>query len=163
MNNVHPRLIIAALVLSGCVLSGAIHEVGHAIVGKMAGLNVVYIQFFGRVRLYLSGKTTGLWYAAISISGMLFTVLVGLAGTLAVILLGGKWPYIRYAVWLFVPMMAQALAWFCLPLVVVFGIKIPDGDIQKFMQQTEWSPLIVSLIGLMLVVLCVAVLKWVCS
>jgi hypothetical protein len=159
-NSVYPRLIIAALVLFGSILSGTIHELGHAIVGKMAGLNVDYIQLFGRVRMRFSGEPTGLWNAAIGISGMLFTVLVGLAGTLGAILLGSKWPHIRCAVWFFVPMMAQALAWLCLPLVTIFGIKIPDGDIQRFMEHTGWPPLVVSLIGLMLLVLCVAVLKW---
>jgi hypothetical protein len=160
-NSVFPRLIIASLVLSGWLLSGAIHELGHAITGKIAGLNIVNIQLFGRVHLRFSGKTTTLWNAAISISGMLFTVMVGLAGALAVILLKGQWPYIRYAVWLFVPMMSQSLAWFCLSLLISCGIKIPNDDIQKFMQQTEWPPLVVSLIGLILIVLCVAVLKWV--
>jgi len=158
----HPRLIIGVFVLCGVVLSGTVHELGHAIAGKMAGLNVVYIQLFPP-GLRLSGEPNGFWNAAVSISGMLFAVLVGLAGTLGVILLGSKWPYVRYAVWLFVPMMAQALAWFCLPLVAVFGVRIPDGDIQKFMRQTNCPPVAVSLIGLMLVVLCVAVLKWVWS
>jgi hypothetical protein len=160
-NSVFPRLIIAAFVLSGWVLSGAIHELGHAIVGKLAGLDVANIHLFGRVRLRFSGKTTSLWYAAISISGMLFTVVVGLAGALAIVLLGGKWPYIRNAVWFFIPMMLQSLAWFCLPLLISCGIKIPDDDIQKFMRHTEWPPLVVSLIGLILIVLCVVVLKWV--
>ncbi len=158
----HSRLIIAVLVLFGAGLSGVIHEIGHAIVGKMAGLNVVYIQLFPP-GLRLSGEATRLWNAAISISGGLFTVLVGLAGALGVALLETKWPSIRCAVWCFVPIMAQALALFCLPLVAVFGAKIPDGDIRKFMQQTGWSPLGVSLIGLVLVVLCVAALKRVWS
>ena len=158
----HPRLIIVVLVLLGSVLSGIIHEIGHAIVGKLAGLNVVYIQLFPP-GVRLSGEATHFWNAAISISGMLFTVLVGLAGTLGVILLGSKWPSVRYAVWFFVPMMAQALGWFGMSVVNVLGIKRPNDDVQKFIQQTEWPPFAVSLIGLVLVVLCVAVLKWVWS
>ncbi len=108
----------------------------------------------------LPGEPTGFWNAAIGISGMLFTVLVGWAGTLTAVLLAAQWPYVRYAVWLFVPMMAQALAWSCLPLVSVLGIKLPHDDTRKFMEQTKWPPLVVSLIGLVLVVLCVAILKW---
>ncbi|MBP7051141.1 MAG: M50 family metallopeptidase [Phycisphaerae bacterium] len=158
----HPRLIIGVFVLCGVVLSGTAHELGHAIAGKMAGLNVVYIQILPP-GLRLSGEPTGFWNAAISISGMLFSVLIGLAGALGVILLASRWPSIRYAVWLFVPMMAQALAWLCLPLVAVLGVRIPDGDIQKFMQQTNCPPLAISLIGLVLAALCAAVLKWVWS
>jgi len=35
----YPRLPIAVLVLLGWIVSGTIHELGHAIAGKMAGLN----------------------------------------------------------------------------------------------------------------------------
>jgi len=161
-NNMHPRLTIGVFVLCGVVLSGTVHELGHAIAGKMAGLHVVYIQILPPA-LRLSGEPSGFWNAMISISGVVFSVLVGLAGTLGVVLLASRWPHIRYAVWLFVPMMAQALAWFCLPLVAVVGVRIPDGDIQKFIQQTKCPPVVVSLIGLMLVVLCVAALMWVWS
>lgn len=156
----YPRLIIVACVLFGTVLSGIIHELGHAIAGKMAGLDIVYIQIFPP-GLRLSGEPTGFWNAAISISGMLFAVLVGLAGTLALIVLGSKWPHSRDAVWLFIPMMAQALPWLCLPWVAVFGVRIPDGDIQRFMQHTGWPTWVASLIGLMLAVSCAAVLRWV--
>ncbi len=157
--DMYSRLTVVILLLLGWGLSGTIHELGHAIAGKMAGLNIVYIQLFPP-GLRLSGEANRFWNAAISISGMLFAVLVGLAGSLAAILLGGKWPPIRYAFWLFLPMMGQALAWFCLSIVCVFGIEIPDSDIQKFRQHTGWSSLEVSLIVLMLIVSCAAVLKW---
>jgi hypothetical protein len=89
---------------------------------------------------------------------MLFAVLVGLAGTLAILGLGGRWPCIRHAVWLFIPMMAQALPWLFLPWVTVFSVNKRDGDIERFMRQTKWPPWAVSLMGLMLVVSCAAVL-----
>jgi hypothetical protein len=159
-SGVHPRLITAILVLLGTMMSGVIHEMGHAIVGRMAGLHVIYIQLFPP-GLRLSGEATRFWNAAISISGMLFAVLVGLAGVIGVVLLETKWPSIRYAVWLFVPMLAQSLGWFCVSLVNVLGFKVPNDDVQKFTQQTQLPPLLVSLIGLVLAVFCVVVLKWV--
>jgi hypothetical protein len=154
---VHLRLIVI-LVLLGFFLSGATHESGHLIVGKMAGLKLEFIQIVPP-GVGLSGETSRSWNAAISVSGMLCAVLVGLAGALAVVLLQAKWPYVRYAIWLFVPMMAQALVWFAVSLVVVFGARIPDGDMLKFTQQTEWPRFVVCLIGLVPVALCVAVLK----
>lgn len=155
-----PELIAAALLLAGWLLSGIIHELGHAIAGRMAGLRVVYIQVFPP-GLRLSGEPIGFWNAAVSISGMLSAVLVGLAGTLAVLGLGGRWPCIRHAVWLFIPMMAQALPWLFLPWVAVFSVNKRDGDIERFMRQTKWPTWAVSLIGLTLVVSCAAVLRWV--
>ncbi len=158
-----PVLIAVALMLAGWLLSGIIHEFGHAIVGRMAGLKIVYIQIFPP-GLRLSGEPIGFWNAAISISGTLSVVLVGLAGTLAVLGLGGKWPGIRHAVWLFIPMMAQAFPWLFLPWVAVLGVNTRDagdGDIQRFMRHTGWPPWAVSLMGLLLVASCAAVLRWV--
>ncbi|MEN6335790.1 MAG: hypothetical protein ABFE01_16175, partial [Phycisphaerales bacterium] len=149
----YPSLMIVACVLFGTVLSGILHELGHAIAGKMAGLDVVCIQIFPP-GLRLSGEPIGFWNAAISISGMLFAVLAGLAGTFVVLGLEGKWPCIRYAVWLFIPMMAQALPWLCLPWITVFRVNTRDGgdgDIQRFMRHTGWPTWAVSLIGLTLV------------
>lgn len=157
-----PGLIAAVLMLAGWFLSGIIHELGHAIAGKMAGLDVVYIQIFPP-GLRLSGEPVGFWNAAISISGMLSAVLVGLAGTLAVLGLEGRWPFIRHAVWLFIPMMAQALPWLFLPWITVFGVNTRDGvdgDVRRFMRHTGWPTWAVSLIGLTLVVSCAAVLRW---
>jgi hypothetical protein len=156
---VHLGLIVI-LVLLGFFLSAATHEFGHLIVGKIAGLNVVFIQIIPP-GVGLSGEATRFWNAAISVSGMLFAVLVGLVGALAIVLLQEKYPYVRYTIWLFVPMMAQALGWFALSLVAVFGAKIPEGDILKFTQQTEWLPLVVCLISIVPVSLCAAVLKMV--
>ncbi|HRY52061.1 MAG TPA: hypothetical protein P5186_28865 [Candidatus Paceibacterota bacterium] len=155
-------LTILILVLLGWILSGIVHELGHAIVGKMAGLNVLYIQLFPP-RVRLSGEAADSWNAAISISGILFAVLVGLAGGLAVVLLGRKWPGIRYAIWLFVPMMAQALGWLCASLALVFGMRLPGSDVQTFTQQAGWPPLIAALIGIVMVMSCVAILKWLWS
>ncbi len=156
-NSVHP-ILIAILVLLGFFLSAATHEFGHLIIGKIAGLNVVFIQIIPP-GVGLSGEATSFWNAAISVSGMLFAVLVGLVGAIAIVLLQENFPYVRYAIWLFMPMMAQALVWFALSLVAVFGAKIPDGDILKFTQQTEWPPFVVCLIGLVPVALCAAILK----
>jgi hypothetical protein len=156
-DSVHLSLIVI-LVLLGFFLSAATHESGHLLVGKMAGLKVVFIQIIPP-GVGLSGEATRFWNAAISVSGMLLAVLVGLAGALAIVLLQEEYPCVKYAIWLFVPMMAQALLWFALSVVAVFGAKTPDGDILKFAQQTEWPPLVVSLIGLVPVVLCAAILK----
>lgn len=160
-NAVHLTLIVI-LFLLGFFLSAAIHESGHLIVGRMAGLNLDFIQIIPP-GVGFSGKASPSWNAAISVSGMLCTVLAGLAGALAVVLLQAKWPYARYAIWLFLPMMAQALVWFALSLVAAFGAGLPGGDILKFTQQTEWLPFLVCLIGLVSVALCVAVLKGIWS
>ncbi len=149
---------IVILVLLGFFLSAPTHELGHLIVGKMAGLKLDFIQIIPP-SVGFSGETTRSWNAAISVSGMLFAVLVGLAGALAVVLLQANWPYLRYAIWLFVPMMAQTIVWFALSLVAAFGATIPEGDILKFIQHTEWPPLVVCLIGLVPIALCAAVLK----
>lgn len=160
MINMLPTLLI---VIFGWFLSGVIHELGHLIVGKIAGLKVDSIQpwaIFGGLHVRFSGKTTNLWYAAISISGPLLPVLVGVTGVLAIILLKDKWPYIRYAVWVFWPMMVQSLMLLCVPLAAAFGIKASNDDVTKFIELAEWPPLAVSLIGLLLAGLCVVVLKW---
>jgi hypothetical protein len=158
-----PRLEVAALAVLGWFLSGAIHEVGHALVARTAGLRIVHMQpwaLLGRVHVQFAGETTGSWCAAINIAGMLFTVLVGSAGAVAVTLTARRHPAIRRVTWLFVPMMCQCLAWVGMPLAIVFGASAPTDDITQFIQQTGWHPIAVSLIGLSLVVLWAAVLMW---
>jgi hypothetical protein len=61
MNRILSRVAIASLALLGWFLSGAIHELGHAGVAKLAGLEVIDIQPWalrGRVHVQFAGGTT---------------------------------------------------------------------------------------------------------
>ena len=107
-----------------------------------------------------AGETTGAWYAVIHISGMLFTVLIGITGVAADGLLGQKWREVKRVIWFFIPMTCQSLTWIGLPVAIMLGASAPRDDVTKFMQQTGWHPLAASFIGLCLVALCAAVLMW---
>ena len=157
MINVFPTLFV---ILFGWFLSGVIHELGHAITGKMAGLNIEYIQLIPP-GLSFSGKTSKSWLAAMSIAGPLLPVLVGVTGVLAIILLKKKYTFIIYTIWIFIPMMMHSLMLLCVPIGRTFGIKAPNNDVTKFIELVEWPSLAVSLIGLLLAGFCVIILKWV--
>lgn len=156
-------LLVAGLAGCGWLLSGAVHEIGHAIVAKGAGLDIVSMQpwaIFGRAHVQLAGETTRLWYAAVDISGMLFTVLVGICGTVGVSFLARQWRSVSLALWIFIPMMCQCLAWVVLPLAIMLGASAPSDDVTNFMQRTGWHALAVLMIGVALVTTCAAVLRW---
>ena len=156
-------LLVAGLAGCGWLLSGAVHEIGHAIMAMVAGLEIVHMQpwaLLGRVHVRFAGETTRSWYAAVDISGMLFTVLVGICGAVAASLLAQKWRAVILAVWLFIPMMCQCLAWVALPVAIILGGSAPRDDVTNFMQQTGWHARAVLLIGLALVASCAVVLRW---
>ena len=44
MNKALARLLTAVLAISGWLLYGPVHELGHALVAKMAGLHIIHIQ-----------------------------------------------------------------------------------------------------------------------
>lgn len=155
--------LIAGLACLGWLLSGAIHEVGHALTANGAGMEIVYMQpwaFLGRAHVRLAGETTRLWYAAINISGMLFTVLVGICGTVATASLAKTWRTAGLGVWLFFPMMCQCLAWVALPAAIMLGARAPRDDVTSFLQDTGWPAYVVLLMGLALAATCAAVLRW---
>jgi hypothetical protein len=156
-------LLVTGLAGSGWLLSGALHEIGHAIVAKLAGLEIVHMQpwaLLDRVHVRFAGETTRPWYAAIDISGMLFTVLIGICGTVGAVSLARKRRGVSLVVWFFIPMMCQCLAWVALPLAIILGARAPRDDVTSFMQQTGWHALAVLLIGLALVAVCAGVLRW---
>ena len=164
MRRPYYALLVAGLAGSGWFLSGAVHEIGHAIVAKVAGLEIVHMQpwaLLGRVHVRFAGETTRSWYAVIDISGMLFTVLIGICGIVGTTFLAQKWRAVSLAVWFFIPMMCQCLAWVALPLAIVLGASAPTDDVTSFIQTTGWHPLAVLLIGVALVAICAGVLKWV--
>ncbi|OGV70315.1 MAG: hypothetical protein A2283_08205 [Lentisphaerae bacterium RIFOXYA12_FULL_48_11] len=163
MKRLHYALLVAGFAGCGWLLSGAVHEVGHAIVARGAGLDIVHIQpwaLLGQAHVRLAGETTRSWYAAVDISGMLFTVLVGICGTVGASLLAQKWRAVSLSVWLFIPMMCQCLAWVALPVAIIFGASVSRDDVTNFMQHTGWHALAVLLIGLALVTSCAVVLRW---
>jgi len=163
MKRLHNALLVAGLAGCGWLVSGAVHEVGHAIVARGAGLDVVHMQpwaILGRAHVRLAGETSRSWRAAVDIAGMLFTVLVGICGTVGASLLAQKWRAVRLSVWLFIPMMCQCLAWVVLPVAILFGASSPRDDVTNFMQHAEWDARAVLLIGLALVALCAVVLRW---
>ena len=147
------------VVLFDWFLSGVVHELGHAIIGKMAGLNVEYIQLIPP-GLSFSGKTSKSWLAALSIAGPLLPVFVGVTGVLAIILLKEKYPFAIYTVWIFIPMMMHSLMLLCVPLVRTFGFKASNNDVTKFIELVEWPSMAVFAIGLLLIGFCVIILKW---
>lgn len=162
MNQTSYRFALAAIATSGWLFSGAVHETGHAIAAKIAGLDVVHIQpwaLWGRSHVRFAGETTRWWYAAIHMAGMLFAVFVGICGALGASMLAQKWRAARHALWFFIPMMCQCLAWVALPLGMMFGARASRDDLTKFMHQTGWHAFPVMLIGLALLALCATVLK----
>jgi len=67
----------------------------------MAGLQILHLQpwaLFGRAHGRLAGETTQAWFAAVSISGMLFTVLIGVTGALLTGLAARKSPALQHTV-----------------------------------------------------------------
>lgn len=152
---------MAASAIVGWILSSPIHEFGHAIVAKMAGLQVVHLQpwaILGHAHIQLSGETTAAWSAAVNISGMLFTVLVGIVGVVTTVVVAQQLPKILLVTWLFVPMMCQSLAWFGLPLAIMFGADAATDDVTKFIHHAGLHPFAVAIIGLCLMTICTAVL-----
>ena len=151
-------LTIILILLFGWFVSGVVHELGHAIIGKMARLNIEYFQLIPH-GVSFSGKTSDSWFAAISIAGPIFPVLIGIVGVLTAILFKEKYPYVSYSLWVFIPMMMQSFILLCAPIARAFGVNESNGDITKFLELAKWHPLAVSLVGLVLVACCVVVLK----
>jgi hypothetical protein len=163
MNREFPWFKSAALASAGWLVSGAVHEAGHALAAKMAGLKVVEFQpwaFLGRLHVRYTGVTTDAWWASIHISGMLFAVLIGILGAVVVTFITRKWVRAGLAVWFFVPIMCQCLAWLAVPIATMLGTTAAGDDVTKFMLRTAWSPWVVLVIGLALAVLCGSVLRW---
>ena len=55
VNRLRSRIMIAVLAVLGWFLSGAIHELGHVVAAKMAGLQVIHLQpwaLLGRVQIF---------------------------------------------------------------------------------------------------------------
>lgn len=149
------------LAVLGWLLSGAIHELGHVFAAKMAGLQVIHMQpwaIFGRVHVRFAGETTDAWYAAINLSGMLLTFLTGVTGTVVTSVVARRFPAIKRAAWLFIPMMGQSLAWVALPLAMALGVRTPNDDVARFIQNSGWNPFMVLALGLGLVGICGAAL-----
>jgi len=91
---------------------------------------------------------------------MLFTVIIGICGTVGASLLAQKWRAARLSVWFFIPLMCQCLAWVILPVAIMFGARSPRDDATNFMQHTGWQAPAVLLIGLAVVASCAVVLRW---
>jgi len=163
MNRPSARTLNALLAAVGWLLSGAIHELGHAVTGRMAGLRVAHMQpwaLLGRVHVQLEGATTDAWCAAINISGMLLSVLTGVTGTVLAVFAARRHRMLKRAVWLFLPMMCQSLAWVVLPPVVALGVSFPREDVVRFLRNADWHPVAAMTLGLGLAGICGAVLVW---
>jgi len=144
--------MIAVLVLFGSVLSGAIHEIGHAIVGKMAGLDVVYVRLLPP-GLRLSGEATRplecgnrhfgqcyspCWWAWRGSGRHSARNQVAMYQVRSLALRADDGTSSRM-------------------VLLTYGRYLwcenTGCDIQKFMQHTKWPPPVISLIGLVQVVL----------
>jgi membrane-associated protease RseP (regulator of RpoE activity) len=158
------KLAIVALALAGGVLSGAIHEFGHAGAAKLAGGKVVEVQpwvFVGSPHCRSTGISSDVGQAFVKIAGMGLTVVVGLIGTIAMLVMTGRSSWGKIGVWFFVPMLCQSLAWVLLPLLLILEMDEPKDDIVGFIHHSGWSPFAVLCLGLGLVALNSALLTWI--
>ncbi|MDD4538715.1 MAG: hypothetical protein PHT80_06835 [Lentisphaeria bacterium] len=154
---------VCCLGLAGVVVSGAVHESGHALVAAWAGLDIVRLQLWiiaGPPHVLMAGETTRSSYAAIAIAGMLLTVLVGLFGTISAGLLTRKWPPARWVIVFFFPMLCQSLAWVILPLAIILGAPAPKDDVTTFMRDTGLHAIAILAIGLAVTAIAALALRW---
>ena len=132
-----------AMGLIAWVISGIVHEMGHALAVWGAGGTVVRIQpfvFVGPPHISLQGTFNTLQWSAIHIGGMLASVFTGLV-LLAVI------PWTKLDVWRRLSLsvsvavfLSQSLAWVILPTLSMFGARAHDDSL-KFMHTVEIPPL----------------------
>ncbi len=144
---------LCACAFAGALLSGAVHEIGHAAVAKFAGLEVVRIQpwfLLGRPHVQWHGTIAPEWRAAVNIGGMLASVSVGLLGFLLLQRVIRRDSPLIVTALLLLPMVCQSLAWLVLPLVLMLGGSAPRDDVTAFIKNTRWGHLPVALVGLTL-------------
>ena len=157
------RYTFVGLASIGWPLSGALHELGHALAASMAGLEVTSIQpwmFMGRVHVHLEGSTSDAWRAIIYVAGMLVTVTVGLAGIGIVGLVSRRSCAAKADLWFFLPMVCQCLAWITLPLALILGMHAPTDDVARFLRHSGWNPVAVTSMGVFLAGVCGGILRW---
>lgn len=158
------KVLVVLLLITGVVLSAAVHEFGHAGAAKLVGGDVISVQpwcFHGKAHCNLAGIATNAQLALVSVSGMLLTVLAGITGALLVSFGAGRIPQAKIGVWLFVPMLFQSLAWFFLPPLLMLGFDWPSDDIVVFIRSSGWHPLLVACFGFCLSVLSGGILVWI--
>jgi hypothetical protein len=157
------RYTFVGLASTGWLLSGALHELGHALAASMAGLEVTSIQpwmIMGRVHVHMEGSTSDAWRAIINVSGMLVAVSVGLAGTGIVGLSSRRNCAAKAGLWFFLAMLCQCLAWIIFPLAPTFGVHTPSDDVARFILNSRWSPIVVTAMGVSIAGVCAGVLVW---
>lgn len=161
----HCKILVAILALAGYIAAGAIHELGHACAAIWVGGQVISIQpwvMMGTIHCNLANIGAGFPMAVVAMAGMLTTVLVGIAGSLAVTLCAARFHFSKIGVWLFMPMLCQSLAWLIFPLFLSRGLLQPNDDIVQFTHQSGWPPFAVMSIGFVLVALNGGLLIWIC-
>ncbi|MBL9136390.1 MAG: hypothetical protein JNK85_11005 [Verrucomicrobiales bacterium] len=151
--------IVLPAVILGPVLSGVIHEMGHAVVvwafgGRLHGIQPFW--FLGAPHVHFEGEIGG---AGLS--------LVYAAGVLAV--LGVTWiamlcvPFSKFSnatavAWgiVLAALFTQIIAWAVLPILVLGGVKIRD-DAVNFLEATPIHPAWVSVVSIALLAVTCAV------
>jgi hypothetical protein len=103
-------VLVAAAALLGVIVSGAIHEMGHAVAAHAAGMHIIEIQpwlFLGSPHVSFTGSATNGAWAGIHCAGVVAATLTGLTATAIsgfLVRNGSRWGAIT---WLFVPFLFQ--------------------------------------------------------
>lgn len=144
--------IILPAVILGPVLSGVVHEIGHALVVSAFGGTLHSIQpfwFLGAPHVHFEGEIGGAGLSLVYAAGVLAVLGVTWAAMLFV-------PFARFSnatsvAWgiVLASMFTQLLAWAVLPLLALGGVRIRD-DVVSFLDATPIHPVWVSAISVVL-------------
>lgn len=151
-----PLFLLSMIVFAaiGAVFSGAVHEAGHILVGRFAGLKIIDYQLWfmlGRAHVTFSGSMSSGWHAAFNIAGVLASVSAGILGMVLLRVLVAAQPKMIVCAFAFIPMLSQSLTWMVLPAVLALGGTAPREDVTKFIANSGWSYAAVTIVGLILV------------
>lgn len=158
------KVLVLMLVAAGFVMAGAIHELGHAGAARLVGGDVISVHpwcFLEKAHCQLSGIVPGARLALVCSAGIIFTVLVGMTGSLVVSLYAARIPLGKIWVWFFVPMLCQSLALLLVPFLLLLGLgELQNEDVVVFIRESGWNPLAVVCLGFCLVGLIGGLLTW---
>ncbi len=146
---------VVAITLLVLVVSGVIHEMGHALAVWVLGGSVIRIQpfvFLGPPHVSYEGTFNALQLSVVHASGMLAAVLSGL-----VLLTLIPWAKLNAPLRLILSIpvaafLSQTLAWVILPALMMFGVRARD-DAVNFLYTSGIPPLLMFVLMLVSVIL----------
>lgn len=156
------RLSLLVIISSsfGWVLSGVIHEFGHALAILTFGGKITKLQplvLIGPPHVASSGNFTAAQQAIISVSGAGLVFLVGLVMWIA-------YPFDRspaamsfFVVLTTIPFVTQLLSYIFLPILHLMGISLHD-DVIKFLKYSHAPPLLVTVSAFILLASALSIL-----